>query len=106
MKVMVYGAGQVGTTVAMHLCVEGMLVGVIDLDQELPRRVRKSYMRSRSPGMPHRQGRRDGLERWKRTCCEQLLRPIKLTWAGGPGWLPTVWGETAQSSPADCWQTS
>ncbi len=43
MKVIICGAGQVGTTIARHLATEGMNVTVIDTDRELIRRVDESY---------------------------------------------------------------
>lgn len=43
MKVIVCGAGQVGTTIARHLASEGMSVTVIDTDQHQVRRVDESY---------------------------------------------------------------
>lgn len=43
MKVIVCGAGQVGTTIARHLANEGAQVTVIDNDPELVRRVDASY---------------------------------------------------------------
>lgn len=43
MKVIVCGAGQVGTTIARHLSTEGMNVTVIDLDEDQIRRVDESY---------------------------------------------------------------
>lgn len=43
MRVIVCGAGQVGTTIARHLASEGMSVTVIDTDQQQVRRVDESY---------------------------------------------------------------
>ncbi|MGH2342477.1 Trk system potassium transporter TrkA [Segnochrobactraceae bacterium EtOH-i3] len=43
MKVIVCGAGQVGTTIARHLASEGCNVSVIDSDPELVRRVDESF---------------------------------------------------------------
>lgn len=43
MKVIVCGAGQVGTTIARHLASEGVSVTVIDIDAQLVRRVDESY---------------------------------------------------------------
>lgn len=43
MRVVVCGAGQVGTTIARHLATEGINVTVIDLDPEQIRRVDESY---------------------------------------------------------------
>lgn len=43
MRVIVCGAGQVGTTIARHLASEGMNVTVIDTDQQQVRRVDESY---------------------------------------------------------------
>ena len=43
MRVVVCGAGQVGTTIARHLATEGVNVTVIDNDQEQVRRVDESY---------------------------------------------------------------
>lgn len=43
MKVVICGAGQVGTTIAKHLASEGMNVTVIDTDPDLIRRVDESY---------------------------------------------------------------
>ena len=43
MKVVVCGAGQVGTTIARHLASEGISVTVIDIDEEQVRRVDESY---------------------------------------------------------------
>lgn len=43
MKVIVCGAGQVGTTIARHLSTEGMHVTVIDIDEDQVRRVDESY---------------------------------------------------------------
>lgn len=43
MRVIVCGAGQVGTTIARHLATEGINVTVIDIDQEQVRRVDESY---------------------------------------------------------------
>lgn len=43
MKIVVCGAGQVGTTIARHLATEGIDVSVIDLDPEQVRRVDESY---------------------------------------------------------------
>lgn len=43
MRVVVCGAGQVGTTIARHLATEGINVTVIDIDQEQVRRVDESY---------------------------------------------------------------
>lgn len=43
MKVIVCGAGQVGTTIARHLASEGISVTVIDIDPQLVRRVDESY---------------------------------------------------------------
>ena len=43
MKVIVCGAGQVGTTIARHLSSEGMDVTVVDLDEEQVRRVDEGY---------------------------------------------------------------
>lgn len=43
MKVIVCGAGQVGTTIARHLASEGISVTVIDIDPQLIRRVDESY---------------------------------------------------------------
>lgn len=43
MKVVICGAGQVGTTIARHLATEGINVTVIDIDQEQVRRVDESY---------------------------------------------------------------
>jgi len=43
MRVIVCGAGEVGTTIARHLASEGMSVAVIDNDPELVRRVDESY---------------------------------------------------------------
>ncbi len=43
MKVVVCGAGQVGTTIARHLAAEGINVTVIDIDEHQVRRVDESY---------------------------------------------------------------
>ncbi len=43
MKVIVCGAGQVGTTIARHLATEGCNVTVIDSDPDLVRRIDESY---------------------------------------------------------------
>ena len=43
MRVLVCGAGEVGTTIARHLATEGVNVTVIDNDPELVRRVDESY---------------------------------------------------------------
>lgn len=43
MKVVICGAGQVGTTIARHLATEGINVTVIDLDPDQVRRVDESY---------------------------------------------------------------
>jgi trk system potassium uptake protein TrkA len=43
MKVIVCGAGQVGSTIARHLAIEGIDVTVIDLSAEQARRVDESY---------------------------------------------------------------
>lgn len=43
MRVVVCGAGQVGTTIARHLATEGINVTVIDIDHEQVRRVDESY---------------------------------------------------------------
>lgn len=43
MKVVVCGAGQVGTTIAKHLATEGINVTVIDIDQQQVNRVDESY---------------------------------------------------------------
>lgn len=43
MRVIVCGAGQVGSTIARHLASEGMNVTVIDVSQEQARRVDQSY---------------------------------------------------------------
>jgi trk system potassium uptake protein TrkA len=43
MRVVICGAGQVGTPIAKHLAGEGMNVTVIDTDPELIRRVDESY---------------------------------------------------------------
>jgi len=43
MRVVICGAGQVGTTIARHLATEGMNVTVIDIDPEQVRRVDESY---------------------------------------------------------------
>jgi len=43
MRVVICGAGQVGTTIARHLATEGIDVTVIDIDQEQVRRVDESY---------------------------------------------------------------
>lgn len=43
MKVIVCGAGQVGTTIARHLASEGAQVTVIDNDAEQIRRIDASY---------------------------------------------------------------
>ncbi|EFE0813760.1 Trk system potassium transporter TrkA (plasmid) [Pseudomonas marginalis] len=43
MRVIVCGAGQVGTTIARHLASEGISVTVIDIDQQLVRRIDESY---------------------------------------------------------------
>lgn len=43
MRVVVCGAGQVGTTIARHISTEGMNVTVIDVDQEQVRRVDESH---------------------------------------------------------------
>lgn len=43
MRVIVCGAGEVGTTIARHLATEGVNVTVIDNDPELVRRVDESY---------------------------------------------------------------
>lgn len=43
MKVVVCGAGQVGTTIAKHLATEGINVTVIDIDQHQVNRVDESY---------------------------------------------------------------
>jgi len=43
MRVIVCGAGQVGSTIARHLATEGMHVTVIDISQDLARRAGESY---------------------------------------------------------------
>lgn len=43
MRVVICGAGQVGTTIARHLATEGIDVTVIDIDPEQVRRVDESY---------------------------------------------------------------
>ncbi|HMB11524.1 Trk system potassium transporter TrkA [Saliniramus sp.] len=43
MRIIVCGAGQVGSTIARHLAVEGMDVTVVDLDAAQARRVDESY---------------------------------------------------------------
>lgn len=43
MRVVICGAGQVGTTIARHLATEGINVTVIDIDQEQVRRIDESY---------------------------------------------------------------
>ena len=43
MRVIVCGAGQVGTTIARHLASEGISVTVIDTDEQLVRRIDESY---------------------------------------------------------------
>lgn len=43
MRVIVCGAGQVGTTIARHLASEGISVTVIDIDEELIRHIDESY---------------------------------------------------------------
>ena len=43
MRVVICGAGQVGTTIARHLATEGINVTVIDIDPEQVRRVDESY---------------------------------------------------------------
>lgn len=43
MKVIICGAGQVGTTIARHLASEGISVTVIDIDPQQVRRVDESY---------------------------------------------------------------
>jgi len=43
MKIIVCGAGQVGSTIARHLAVEGMDVTVVDIDPAQARRVDESY---------------------------------------------------------------
>ncbi len=43
MRIVVCGAGQVGTTIARHLATEGINVTVIDIDQDQIRRVDESY---------------------------------------------------------------
>ncbi|MCO5081786.1 MAG: Trk system potassium transporter TrkA [Rhizobiaceae bacterium] len=43
MRIVICGAGQVGTTIARHLATEGMNVTVIDTDRDLIRRVDESY---------------------------------------------------------------
>jgi trk system potassium uptake protein len=43
MRVIVCGAGQVGSTIARHLAIEGIDVTVIDSSPEQARRVDESY---------------------------------------------------------------
>lgn len=65
MRVIICGAGQVGSTIARHLASEGIHVTVIDLSQEQVRRVDESYDvrgivgHGSHPGVLERAGARD-----------------------------------------------